>query len=143
MSFDPALPPKVRRTLYVKTTIQRLWQSPTLTTWGSLGVRLGGVVLVLPLVLRHFAPPDIAVWQLFASVFMLTLMLDFGMSPTLSRMLAFARGGLPLAAMGDLRNRGMAGTAPLLGQDNEYVCKEILGMSDDEIAEALITEALH
>jgi benzylsuccinate CoA-transferase BbsF subunit len=32
--------------------------------------------------------------------------------------------------------------APLLGQDNEYVCKEILGMSDDEIAEALIAEAL-
>lgn len=94
-------------------TFQRLWQSPTLTTWGSLGVRLGGVVLVLPLVLRHFAPPEIAVWQLFASVFMLTLMLDFGMSPTLSRMLAFARGGLPLAAMGDLRNRGAAtATAP-------------------------------
>lgn len=117
MSFDPALPPPLRRTLAVKKTIQRLWQSPTLTTWGSLGVRLGGVALVLPLVLRHFAPPDIAVWQLFASVFMLTLMLDFGMSPTLSRMLAFARGGLPLAAMGDLRNRRLAGDAPPLGQD--------------------------
>ena len=89
-------------------TFQRLWHSPTITTWGSLGVRLGGVVLVLPLVLRHFAPPEIAVWQLFASVFMLTLMLDFGMSPTLSRMLAFARGGLPLAAMGDLRSRSPA-----------------------------------
>ena len=33
--------------------------------------------------------------------------------------------------------------APLLGQDNEYVCKEILGMSDDEIADALIAEALY
>ena len=32
--------------------------------------------------------------------------------------------------------------APVLGQDNEYVCKEILGLSDDEIAEALIAEAL-
>jgi crotonobetainyl-CoA:carnitine CoA-transferase CaiB-like acyl-CoA transferase len=32
--------------------------------------------------------------------------------------------------------------APVLGQDNEYVCKEILGMSDDEIAEALIEQAL-
>ena len=27
--------------------------------------------------------------------------------------------------------------APLLGEHNEYVCKEILGMSDEEIAEAL------
>lgn len=33
--------------------------------------------------------------------------------------------------------------APLLGQDNEYVCKEILGLSDDEIAEALVEQALY
>jgi crotonobetainyl-CoA:carnitine CoA-transferase CaiB-like acyl-CoA transferase len=33
--------------------------------------------------------------------------------------------------------------APTLGQHNEQVCKEILGMSDDEIAEALIEQALY
>lgn len=33
--------------------------------------------------------------------------------------------------------------APLLGQHNELVCKEILGMTDDEIAEALIEQALY
>ena len=33
--------------------------------------------------------------------------------------------------------------APLLGQDNEYVCKEILGMSDDDITEALVEQALY
>lgn len=33
--------------------------------------------------------------------------------------------------------------APLLGEHNEYVCKEILGMNDDEIAEALIEQALY
>ncbi|MBI5283711.1 MAG: CoA transferase [Chloroflexi bacterium] len=33
--------------------------------------------------------------------------------------------------------------APLLGQHNEQVCKEILGMTDDEIAEALIEQALY
>ncbi len=33
--------------------------------------------------------------------------------------------------------------APLLGQHNEQVCKEILGMSDEEIAEALIEQALY
>ena len=32
--------------------------------------------------------------------------------------------------------------APCLGEHNEYVCKEILGMSDDEIAEALVEQAL-
>ncbi len=33
--------------------------------------------------------------------------------------------------------------APLLGQHNEQVCKEILGMTDEEIAEALIEQALY
>lgn len=33
--------------------------------------------------------------------------------------------------------------APLLGQHNEQVCKEILGMSDEEIADALIEQALY
>jgi len=33
--------------------------------------------------------------------------------------------------------------APLLGQNNEYVCREILGMGDDEIAEALVEQALY
>jgi benzylsuccinate CoA-transferase BbsF subunit len=36
----------------------------------------------------------------------------------------------------------LASPAPLLGQHNEQVCKEILGMTDDEIAEALVEQAL-
>jgi crotonobetainyl-CoA:carnitine CoA-transferase CaiB-like acyl-CoA transferase len=32
--------------------------------------------------------------------------------------------------------------APCLGQHNEYVLKEILGMSDDEVADLLIAGAL-
>jgi crotonobetainyl-CoA:carnitine CoA-transferase CaiB-like acyl-CoA transferase len=33
--------------------------------------------------------------------------------------------------------------APCLGEHNEYVCKGILGMSDEEIAEALVEQALY
>jgi crotonobetainyl-CoA:carnitine CoA-transferase CaiB-like acyl-CoA transferase len=33
--------------------------------------------------------------------------------------------------------------APMLGQHNDYVCKELLGMSDDEVAEAIIAQALY
>ena len=32
--------------------------------------------------------------------------------------------------------------APCLGQHNEYILKEVLGMSDDEVAELLIAGAL-
>lgn len=33
--------------------------------------------------------------------------------------------------------------APCLGEHNEYVCKDLLGMTDDEIAEALVEQALY
>lgn len=33
--------------------------------------------------------------------------------------------------------------APLLGEHNDYVCREILGMSEDEITEAVIEQALY
>ena len=32
--------------------------------------------------------------------------------------------------------------APIIGQHNEYVCKDILGMSDDEIADLLIEHVI-
>ncbi len=34
------------------------------------------------------------------------------------------------------------GRPPLIGEHNEYICKEVLGMSDDEIAELVIEEVL-
>lgn len=36
----------------------------------------------------------------------------------------------------------LARAAPCIGQDNEYVLKEILGMSDEEVAELVVTGAL-
>jgi len=37
---------------------------------------------------------------------------------------------------------GLAWPAPLLGEHTEYVCKEILGLSDEEIAELMVAGAL-
>ena len=79
--------------------LSRLWHSPTATTWGSLAVRLLAVVLVLPLVLVRFAPAEVALWQLFSTMLMLAMMLDFGLAPTFARLLAFARGGATLDEM--------------------------------------------
>jgi hypothetical protein len=87
----------------MKTLGLRLWHSPTFMTWGSLAVRLSGVLLLLPIVLRTFSAPDVAVWQLFATLFTLTLLFDFGLSPTFSRLLAYARGGASVADMANMR----------------------------------------
>ncbi len=83
---------------------RRLWHSPTVTTWGSLAVRLGTVVLVLPVVLVRFSPAEVVLWQLFTTLYMLALMMDFGLAPTFARMLAFARGGARISDMADMRN---------------------------------------
>lgn len=79
--------------------LRRLWHSPTATTWGSLAVRLSAVLVVLPVILVRFAPPEVALWQLFSTLTMLALMLDFGLAPTFARLLAFARGGATLDEM--------------------------------------------
>jgi hypothetical protein len=79
--------------------LRRAWESPTFTTWGSLGARLGSVLLVLPLVLTRFPVAEAAVWQLFGVLFMLALLLDFGMAPTFARLLAYARGGASVEQM--------------------------------------------
>jgi len=91
------------------TLLHRLWHSPTATTWGSLAVRLASVLVILPLVLVRFAPPEVALWQLFTTMFMLALMLDFGLAPTFARLFAYARGGATLAEMARMQHDSSAG----------------------------------
>jgi hypothetical protein len=85
----------------MRNLLLRIWHSPTLMTWGSMASRLLGLTLVLPLVLVRFAPAEVAVWQLFSTLITLMLILDFGLSPTFSRMLSYALGG---ASVQDLLN---------------------------------------
>lgn len=81
----------------------RLWHSPTFMTWGSLATRLLSVTLVLPLVLVKFSPAEVAVWQLFATIITLQLLLDFGLAPTFSRMLSYTMGGARLEDLANMR----------------------------------------
>ncbi len=80
------------------------------------------VMIVLPLVLVKFEPAEVAVWQLFATLFTLMLLLDFGLSPTFSRLLAYARGGATLDEMADMRTRSAVRGAP-----NEAAAATIFG----------------
>lgn len=90
----------------------RLWHSPTATTWGSLAIRLAAMLVVLPVVLMRFAPPEVALWQLFSTLFMLAMMLDFGLAPTFVRLLSFARGGATLVEMARMQRSAAAPARP-------------------------------
>lgn len=82
---------------------KRFWNSPTLTTWASFLTRSLSLVIVLPLVLTRMNTADIALWYLFSSVISLQLLVDVGFSPTFSRVIAFAMGGLESENLKDLR----------------------------------------
>ena len=84
---------------WIRERLSRGWNSPTLTTWGSVAVRMASVVVLLPLVLARFNAPEVAVWQLYSLLFALAMLMDFGLAPTFARLLAYARGGASLADM--------------------------------------------
>lgn len=90
---------------------RRLTESATLMTWASLAVRMSGLLVVLPMVLRRFPPAEVAVWQLFTTIFTLVLMLDLGLAPSFTRFLAFARGGASVADMRSMQAR-QGGASP-------------------------------
>lgn len=72
---------------------RRAWNSPTLTTWASLGTSLGRFVFVLPLVLTRFDSADVAIWYLMFTFTTFMGFLDFGFSATTSRYYSYAMGG--------------------------------------------------
>ena len=70
-----------------------LLASPSVATWISLAIRIGGLAVLLPLVLRHFDVHQVLVWQVLSSISAMVLWIDFGFAPTFTRFIAVARGG--------------------------------------------------
>jgi hypothetical protein len=77
--------------------IRRCWASPTLTTWSSLAARLGGAIVLLPLVLSRFSEEEVGLWLLLAAIATLQVVGDAGFSQTFTRALSNARGGARIA----------------------------------------------
>ncbi|GAB3930516.1 lipopolysaccharide biosynthesis protein [Larkinella terrae] len=75
------------------SAINRLWHSPTFTTWASLATRSMNLVLLIPFILRQFSPAEISLWYLFSTVISLNLMIDLGLGVTFTRFIAYAMGG--------------------------------------------------
>jgi hypothetical protein len=73
--------------------IKRIWNSPTITTWGSFAARILSIFLVLPLVLNRFSQADITIWYLFLTILGFQILADMGFSVTFIRVIAFAMGG--------------------------------------------------
>ena len=75
------------------TILRRFWESSTLTTWASLGVKTISLVVIFPLVLAKFDHFEIQVWYLVQSVFKFQFLFDFGFSSTFVRVIAYTVSG--------------------------------------------------
>lgn len=76
-------------------------------------VRVGGNVLLLPLILRTIPPEQLGLWYLFVSLGAATALLDFGLQPTVVRAIASLWAGAPnLRANGIERPHLPARTTP-------------------------------
>lgn len=73
--------------------LQKAWNSPSLTTMASFAARSAGLVLLLPLVLNRFSVAEVNVWQLLSTMALMAALVDFGFTPTFTRIIAFAMGG--------------------------------------------------
>lgn len=107
----------------MKRLFQRFWDSPTANTWASLFTRSVSLLLVLPLVLRHFSSEEAAVWFVFSSVLAVQGILGFGFSPSFARLLAYARAGAAVEAMADLRG----GQAVARGKPDQHSVDRLTG----------------
>ncbi len=72
---------------------RHLWHSPTLMTWVSLGVRSLSLLAILPLLTRSLSSSDLVFSQVSLSLGYLQLLLDMGLSPTFTRLIAHASAG--------------------------------------------------
>jgi hypothetical protein len=93
----------------MKDFLLKFLNSPSIATWMSLAIRIGGMAVLLPIVLSHFDLHQVLVWQLFSSISAMVLLIDFGFAPTFSRIVAVARGGGTLQSLtqnAELKNHG-------------------------------------
>jgi O-antigen/teichoic acid export membrane protein len=78
----------------VKAILQHIWHSPTFTTWGSLSVNILRMLVLLPFTLNRLSTEENSIWLLFMSMLALGNLADLGFSPTFTRMIALALGGI-------------------------------------------------
>ncbi len=62
-------------------------------TWLSYFTKSGNLLFVLPLILKKFSAPEIAVWTFFMAILSMSALADFGFRNTFIRLFALAYGG--------------------------------------------------
>lgn len=78
----------------IKKIYQRVWNSPTILTWGNMLSTSLKLLLLTPLILVKYNIHEIAFWYLLLTINSFVLVVDFGFYPTFSRVVSYAFNGL-------------------------------------------------
>lgn len=73
-------------------TLKRAWHSPTISTWAYQAALSLQVLLVAPMILRHFNTIEVSAWYLFSSLNIFGSVVMQRVTLTYSRMIAMATG---------------------------------------------------
>lgn len=73
--------------------IVKIWNSAVAWTFLATALRLGGFVLVLPIVLRTLPTDQLGIWYLFITFSGFCVLLDMGFNPTFVRSTSYAWAG--------------------------------------------------
>ncbi|MCK0144101.1 hypothetical protein MWU78_00385 [Arenibacter sp. F26102] len=74
--------------------LNRLWNSPTLTTWASLVVISTNTIVVLPMILVKFSTIETKIYLVLATIIQFKNIFDFGLKENLSRLFSYANAGV-------------------------------------------------
>jgi len=78
----------------VKSLLKKLWYSPVVASWGSIGVRGLNTVLVLPLALSIFSQEEINLYLLFIVYFSIKDIFDLGFLNNTARFYTYTLSGV-------------------------------------------------
>lgn len=81
----------------MKLLVKRVWHSPVMMSWANLGVKSSALFLLLPLVVGTLPASDSVIWFAVATLFTLQLVVDFGLTPTITRYISYVYGGTALS----------------------------------------------
>lgn len=74
--------------------LNRLWNSPTLTTWASLVVISTNTIVVLPIILVKFSTIETKIYLILATIIQFKNIFDFGLKENISRLFSYANAGV-------------------------------------------------
>lgn len=101
--------------------VRRSWRSAVVWSWIFNGLRLSGVLILLPLITRFLSVPDMGFYMILQNLVTLVPLLDMGFLPAIGRSISYAMAGAK-----ELKAHGTDSSTEAGGQPNFALLWQLL-----------------